>query len=324
MISDIGRDLQFTVRSLRRNRGFAAATILVLGIGIGAISLMFSTYNTVVLQPLPYPAPNELVWVSATTPSGGRNTLSYEDFADYQAGAPALASLGAVMVFNDRRLLSAGDNVQQVSASIVSASFFPTLRVSPALGRGFGPDDETRGVAEVVVLSHGLWTNRFGADSAVVGRAISLDGQPVIVLGIMPSGFDYPAGTDLWFPLQRSAGYATGRGNNNFNIIGRVGEGATLERARVQMASVAARIADTYPDTKAGWGVELQSLHEQYFGSARNTILLLMGIIALVPLVACANVASLFMARGITRREELASRLTLGASRWCGRPNVHR
>jgi predicted permease len=312
---DLGRDVSFTLRSLRRNPGFAAATILVLGIGIGAISLMFSTYNAVVLRPLPYPAPSQLVWVWATSPRGGRNSLSYDDYVDYESDVPAFSSLGSYMLFSDRRLLSGTGESQQVTGSIVSASFFSTLGVSPVLGRGFGPDDETRGVEDVAVLSYSLWTNRFGADSTLVGKAITLDGQPVTILGVMPADFDYPADTDLWLPLQQAAGYASGRGNNNFRIIGRLVDGATLQQAQVQMASVAARIAEGYPDAKAGWGVELESLHERLFGSAGNTILLLMAIIALVPLVASANVASLFMARGVTRRAELASRLTLGASR---------
>lgn len=312
---DFGRDVSFTFRSLRRNPGFAAATILVLGIGVGAVSLMFSTYNTVVLQPLPYRAPEQLVWVWATTPTGGRNSLSYDDFVDYQRDVPAFSSLSAIMLFSDRRLLSGDDDAVQVGGSIVSASFMPTLGVSPMLGRGFGPDDEVRGQEDLAILSYRLWAGRFGADSTVVGRSLKLDGQPVTVVGVMPRGFDYPADTDLWFPAQQAAGYASGRGNNNFRIIGRLADGATLQQAQLQIDAVAARVADAHPDTKAGWGVELQSLHDRLFGAAGDTVLLLLGIITLVPLVACANVASLFMARGVSRRGELASRLSVGASR---------
>jgi putative ABC transport system permease protein len=314
-MGDFSRDVRLALRSFRRSPGFAAATILVLGIGIGAISLMFSTYNTVVLRPLPYPAPDRLIWIWATAPSGSRNSLSYDDYTDYRDGAEAFQSLGAVGVFSQRRLLTSTGDPEQVTGYDVSASLFPTLGIAPALGRSFVADEEQRGEPEVLMLSHGLWASRYGADPGVVGRTITVDGRSMTVAGVMPADFDFPAGTDIWSPLQRSAGYAQGRGNNNFFAIGRLREGVTIQQAQAQTAMVAAGIAATYPDSKAGWGVELQTLHERYFGPAGASILLLMGIIALVPLVACANVASLFMARAISRRTELAARLTLGAAR---------
>jgi predicted permease len=315
-MNGFARDLRFALRSLRRNPGFAVATVLVLGIGVGAISLMFSTYNTVFLRPLPYPHPERLVWVWETTPSGSRNSLSYEDYLDFQGGVHAFRSMAAVHVFGQGRLLTGRDGAQELRSRAVSASLFPTLGVLPALGRSFVDADELRGTADVGVLSHGFWTRQFGADPSIVGRTINLDGQPIEVVGVMPSGFDYPAGTDLWVPLQRSSHDATGRGNNNFNAIGRLRDGATLEQAQVEIGVVADRIALTYPGDKGGWGAQLQTLHERYFGPAGTLILLIMGIIALVPLVACANVASLFMARAFARRGELASRLALGAPRW--------
>lgn len=313
---DIARDVWLGIRSARRNPGFAIATILVLGIGIGAISLMFSTYNTVVLQPLPFPEADRLVWVWETSPGGSRNSLSYDDYVDLQKGAPAFQSLGALPVFSQRRLLIGAGDPRQVVGANVSASLFGTLGVGPELGRPFIADDERRGTPGAVILSHGLWSSGYGADPGVVGRTIDLDGLAVEVRGVMPAGFDYPQGTDVWLPLQRTAGYATGRGNNNFFAVGRLREGATLAQAQAQSAAVLTGIAAAYPDTKAGWGVELESLHERYFGPAGASILLLMGIITLVPLVACANVASLFLARAIARRSEIASRLALGATRW--------
>jgi putative ABC transport system permease protein len=321
MMHDIARDTRLTLRSFRRNPGFAAATMLVLGIGIGAVSLMFSTYNTVVLQPLPFPDPDRLVWIWSTLPGtsdipgANRNSTSYDDYVDYRQSTDAFQSLGSVMVFNGRWLLTGKDQARQVTGFIVSANLFATLGVPPALGRSFIAADELRGQQDVVILSHGLWTNWFGADPTVVGQTVNMNGGPVEIVGVMPAGFDFPAGADAWFPLQRSAGYASGRGNNNFFAIGRLRDGETMQQAQAQMDVVAANIAATYPDTKAGWGVELQSLHDRFFGPAGASILLLMGIIALVPLVACANVASLFMARALTRRSEFASRLALGAAR---------
>jgi len=315
-MNGFARDLRFALRSLRRNPGFAVATVLVLGIGVGAISLMFSTYNTVFLRPLPFPHPEQLVWVWETTPSGSNNSLSYEDYVDFQSGVHAFGSMAAINVFSQGRLLTGPDGAQELRSRAVSASLFSTLGVAPALGRSFVDADELRGTADVGVLSYGFWTRRFGADPSVVGRTINLDGQPLEVLGVMPRGFDYPAGTDLWVPLQRSSQAATGRGNNNFNALGRLRGGATLQQAQVEINVIADRLAMSYPDAKAGWGARLQTLHERYFGPAGSLVLLIMGIIALVPLVACANVASLFMARAFARRGELASRLALGAPRW--------
>jgi putative ABC transport system permease protein len=314
-MNDIARDVRFTLRSLRRNPGFAAVTVLVLGIGVGAISLMFSTYNTVVLRPLPFPNPDRLIWVWATTPDMGRNSISYDDYVDYRDGTDAFQSLGAQGVFRQRWLLTGSDDPRQVMGYHVSANFFATLGVTPALGRGFIAEDERRGEDDVVILSHRLWTSTYGADPAVIGRTIGVDGRPVEIAGVMPAGFDFPAGSDVWFPLQQSAGYTSGRWNSNFFAIGRLREDVTLQQAQAQVAVVAAHIAEGYPDARAGWGVQLQSLHEVFFGPAGASILILMGIIALVPLVACANVASLFMARAVARKAEFASRMALGAAR---------
>jgi putative ABC transport system permease protein len=309
------QDVRFTLRSLRRNPGFAAAAILVLGMGIGAISLVFSTYVAAVLRPLPYPRPDRLVWVSATTSGGRQNSLSYDDYRDYRAGADALQELGVAEVFGDHRLLTGRGSPQQVTSYTVSASLFRTLQVTPALGRAFVDDDEIRGDQDVTLLSYGLWKTTYGGDPSLVGRTITVDGRPVQVVGVMPAGFAYPAGSDMWFPLQRSAGYASGRGNNNFTAVGRLRDGSTLEQAEQQVVAVAAGISRRFPDSKAGWSASVVTLHDRFFGRARSSLLLLMCIVALLPLVACTNVASLFLANFITRRREMACRLSLGASR---------
>lgn len=312
----LSQDVRFSLRSMRRHPGFAAAAILVLGMGIGAISLVFSTYVTAVLRPLPYPQPDRLVWISATTPSGGSNSLSYDDYRDYRAGCDAFQAMGVVEVFGDHRLLTGTGSPQQVTSRTVSASLFPALRVAPVLGRAFVDGDESRGEQDVALLSYGLWKTTYGGDASLVGRTITLDGRPVQVVGVMPAGFAFPAGTDMWLPLQRSAGYATGRGNNNFSAVGRLRDGRTVRQAQEQLAVVAAGIARSFPDTKAGWSARAETLHDHFFGRARASILLLLFIVALLPLVACTNVASLFLANFITRRREIACRLSLGASRW--------
>jgi putative ABC transport system permease protein len=314
-MSDFWSDIRFASRSFRRSPGFALAAVLVLGIGIGAVSLMFSTFNTVVLQPLPFAEPDRLVWVWGMSERLPRNTVSYSDYVDFLDGTDAFEALGSSMVFRRTRVLTGTEGAERVVTFPVSASLFVALGIFPEVGRAFLPEEEQTGHDGVAILSHGFWQRKYGGNPEVLGATITLDGVPAEVVGIMPAGFNYPTGTDVWFPLQRSAGYAQGRGNNNFAIVGRLREGVSIQQAQAQMDVVARNIADHYPAAKAGTWVSLIPLHELFFGPARSNLLILAAIISLVPLVACANVASLFLARAVSRRNELASRLALGASR---------
>ncbi len=315
-MKDFWGDLRFASRSLRRSPGFAFAAVLVLGIGIGAVSLMFSTFNTVVLQPLPFADPDRLVWVWGMSERLPQNTISYSDYVDYRDGTNAFESLGTSMVFRRTRILSGEGGAERVVTFPVSANLFSTLGIHPEIGRAFLPEEQETGFDGVAIISYGFWQSRFGKSLETLGSTITLDGVPAEVVGVMPADFNYPAGTDVWFPLQRDAGYAQGRGNNNFGVLGRLRENVTLEQAQAQMDVIAQNIAESHPAVKAGTWTTLVPLHERFFGPARSNLLILAAIISLVPLVACANVASLFLARAVSRRTEIASRLALGASRF--------
>lgn len=315
IMDNFAKDLRFTFRSLRRAPGFLIATVLVLGIGIGAASLMFSTFDTVVLRPLPFDDPDALIWAWGMSESMPNNTISYDDYVDYRDGTDAFESLGASMVFRRTRVITGSEGAEQVMTYFVSANLFATLGIDPEIGRHFVPSEETSGQDQVAILSQAFWQRRYSGDPDVLGTTITLDGQPAQVVGVMPADFNYPAGADVWYPLQRDAGYANGRGNNNFAVLGRLRAEATIEEAQAQVDVIARNIATEFPDSKSGSWLTLEPLHERFFGPVRDMLLVLAGVILLVPLIACANVASLFMARAIGRRSELAARLALGASR---------
>ena len=312
----MSNDLRYAVRSLIRQPGFSALVILVLGLGIGAVTVMFAALWGVVLRPLPFPEPERLVWVEAVTDTGNPNSLSALDYYDYQDGCDGFASTATQYVWRPGVVVSGGEEPERAISSIVSGSLFETLGVRPALGRSFLPQEEVAGGPSAVVISHGFWQRRLGGDVGALGATVHVDGVPTEVVGVMPEGFEYPGEVDLWLPMQRDSGVASGRGNNNFFMIGRLAEGISRDQAQAQMDVVAARISESFPNVKGGWGVSVVPLQDQLFGDLRPLMLTLMAATAFLLLLTVANVASLFLARALSRLRELAVRLSIGASPW--------
>ncbi len=314
-MSDLIGDLRFALRSFRRSPLHALATVLILGVGIGAVTLMFSVLNASVLRPLPFPHPDRLVWLWKASDQVRQNSVSYDDFEDYRASLDAMEDVAAYQLFYPRLLLSGTEEATRVLGNQVTPNLFSVLGVAPTLGRGFRWEEAVDGGPDVTILSHAFWRGRFGADPSIVGRTISLNGRPTEVVGVMPEGFEFPAsGVQLWLPSRKGESATQGRGNNNFFVIGRLKDGVSLAAAQAQVEAVAARIQAANPDY-AAWYHWLQPLHTVLFGNTRTVLLLLLGIVALVPLVACANVASLALARATARTNELATRRALGAGR---------
>ncbi len=309
-------DLRHAFRSLFRQPGFSAVVVIVLGVGIGAVAVMFAALWGVVLRPLPFPEPERLVWAQAVTDSGRPNSLSALDYYDYREGCDGFASTATQLVWNPGVVVSGGEEPERAVSSIVSGSLFDTLRVPPAQGRSFRPDEEVAGGPNAVVISHGFGHRRFGGEKEALGATIHIDGVAREIVGVMPEGFEYPAEVDLWLPMQRDSGVASGRGNNNFFMIGRLAEGVSRTQAQAQMDVVAARISESHPDVKGGWGVSVVPLQDRLYGNLRPLMLTLMAATALLLLLTIANVASLFLARALSRQRELAVRLSLGASPW--------
>jgi predicted permease len=309
-------DLRHALRTLVQQPGFSAMVVATLGLGIGAVTVMFAALWGIVLRPLPFQEPERLMWVEAITDVGDPNSLSALDYEDYREGGEAFASTAAQFVFQPGVVISGGGEPERAVSTIVSGSLFETLGVPPARGRSFREDEEVSGGPEVVVVSHGFWQRRFGGGDGVLGSTVHVDGVPTEIVGVMPQGFEYPGDIDLWLPLRRGSGAASGRGNNNFSMIGRLAEGASLDQAQAQLDVVASRISESFPGAKGGWGVSVKPLQEQLFGDQRPLMVTLMAATALLLLLTVANVASLFLAQALGRQREFAVRLSIGASPW--------
>jgi len=308
-------DLRYAFRSIRKRPGFAAVSVLVLAIGIGAVTVMYSTLDTVVMQPLPYESPERLIWLWGTSEVNRSNTISAIDYFDYREGCDAFESLASYLTFRPSALLLGEGEPERVPYSLISHNFFATLRVSPRLGRTFSVEEEQAGAEDVVIISHGFWQRKFGGDRGVLGSPMTIDGSPYEVVAVMPPGFDFPREVDFWFPMKREISYTRGRANNNFRIFGRLAEGVDIKEAQAQVGALAAHIAEAYPDDKKGWGIRLESMHEVFFGGYRLAMVVLMAAVTCLLLIACGNISSLSLARASARQNEVALRLALGASR---------
>ena len=314
MTGPLAGELRLVVRRLRRSPGFTLAAVLTLALGIGANTALFSLADAALLHPLPYPAADRLVmlWEAQPSAAKSRERVSVTNFLDWRRESRALDAMALWAVWG--LVLTGSGEAEELTTVQVTAGLFPLLGVPPALGRGFLEEEQTSGRNRVVVLSHGFWMGRLGGDSAAIGRTLTLDGEPHQIVGVMPPDFRFPdeGGVALWSPLALDAPDLASRAERRFNVIGRLASGATVADAQTELATIARRLALAHPETNAGWSVAALPADEAVAAGGRAAVTLLLGTVALVLLLASANVAHLFLARTLDRERELAVRVALG------------
>jgi putative ABC transport system permease protein len=312
-------DLRYSVRTLLKRPGFVITITLILSLGIGANTTIFSVVSAVLMRPLPYDAPDRIVMIWESNQSRGvpRSIVSPANFADWKQQNNVFEELAAFRFWY--YTVTGTGEPEMYQGARVSADFFPLLGVKPEVGRNFGPDEEQVGRDHVVILSHALWQRRFGGNPNIIGQPLAIDGEPFTIIGILPASFRFTRvlnhELELWMPIAFTPDQLT-REDRSIIVYGRLKQGVSLSQAQAEMDGITRRLEQQYSKTNTGWTAQVNNLQEQAIRPIRPTLLILMVVVGFVLLIACANVTNLLLTRATTRQRDVAIHVALGSSQF--------